>query len=352
MSFNDASSHSTQALRCPGRYIGVDIGGTKIAGALLDFDKQGGCRVLDTARVPARPGCREVVEDVNRVVGLLCSDESRNQTELDSSHESGRIDDSALIGIGLCIPGRVYPKTGVVENVANLGIPRLALADEISEANGLPAHLENDVNAATLGAYVTLGDRNETQSESQSASDVFAFLNLGTGLAAGVLRDGVLDSGFSGVVGEIGHIPVERHRWLCGCGQKGCLESAAGGNAIKRQWPQADPPMPDIIAKANDAGNPQHKAACEVLGTVIGAIADAIDVLALAVDSRIIMIGGGTAKTGAPLLDAIRAELRTRASDSPFIASLHLDGRVALVDSNKPIGCIGAGYAMARTVNG
>ncbi|WEV46199.1 ROK family protein [Bifidobacterium sp. ESL0690] len=348
-----STAHDAKTLCRPGRYIGIDIGGTKIAGALLDFDSQGVCWVLDTARVPARRGSRQVVQDVNRVVGLLVDGEAGARTEHESGHlESGQGGKPRVAGIGLCIPGRVYPKTGVVENVANLDISRLALTDAISETTGLPAHLENDVNAATLGAYVVFGGRNKSKAESQSKSDVFAFLNLGTGLAAGVLRDGMLDNGFSGVVGEIGHIPVERHRWRCTCGQIGCLETAAGGNAIKRLWPQADPPMPDIIAKAHDAGEKEHETASEVLAAVIGAIADAIDVLALAIDPRIIMIGGGTAKTGAPLVEAIRTELRARARNSPFIASLHLDERIALVDASEPIGCIGAAYAMAKTIKG
>lgn len=335
----------------PGRYIGIDIGGTKIAGSLLDVSASGVCRVLKNMRVPARRGSRQVVEDVTGVVFRLMDQEPSGERDGEALNESSTIERFQVDGIGLCVPGRVNPQTGVVENVANLDISELALTDEITRNTGLPAHVENDVNAATLGAYVTFGDSGKRGVEDESAGDVVAFLNLGTGLAAGVLRDGVLDNGFSGVVGEIGHIPVERHRLLCGCGQRGCLETVAGGNAIMRQWPQVEPPMPDIIARAHDVEDSQCEAAREVLATIVGAVVDAIDILALAVDPRIILIGGGTARTGIALLDEIRIELRKRAATSPFIASLSLDERVSLVSPDEPIGCIGAACAMSETLN-
>ncbi|WEV53468.1 ROK family protein [Bifidobacterium sp. ESL0704] len=339
-------SYGEKVLPCSGRYIGVDIGGTKIAGALIRFDADGGCRVLGLQRVKARRGNKQVLEDVNRVVRLL-SDCASPSALAEANHG----EDCRIRGIGLGIPGRVDSQTGVVANVANLDISNLSLGDEIAKLTGLPAHVVNDVNAAAFGAYAMLGQQDRRFAQTQSEEDVIAFLNLGTGLAAGVLRNGMLDHGFSGVVGEIGHIPVERHGWACGCGQKGCLETAAGGNGIKRMWPQADPPMPDIIAKSHDVSDPEHHAAIETLATVIGAIADTIDILAMAVDPRIIMIGGGTAKTGKPLLDEIRAELLRRGRDSAFIASLKLENRLVLADPSQPIGCIGAGYAMARTIN-
>ncbi|MCO6558456.1 MAG: ROK family protein [Bifidobacterium sp.] len=317
----------------PGCYIGVDVGGTKIAGALLRFGSRGDARVLAQTRVPARRGARQVVTDVTQVVSALTGE---NGVHVDE-----------IVGIGIGVPGRVDVNAGVVENVANLGITRLDLAGEVRRATGVPVCVENDVNAAALGAYAVNPDLQGHGGRVVSSDDTFVFLNLGTGMAAGILRGGKPDRGFSGAVGEIGHIPVDPHRWLCACGQRGCLETVAGGNAIERQWPFASPPMPDLIAVAHDAGDTRHAAACDALSAIIDAIVDAIDVLAVTVDPSVIMIGGGTAKTGAPLLQEIRSLLRTRAADSPFIASLRLDERVALVDARQPIGCIGAACAMA-----
>lgn len=326
----------------PGCYIGIDVGGTKIAGALLRFGIQGDVHLLAQTRVPARRGAQRVVADVTRVVSVLSEEVDRQD-----SASAGQAHADTIIGIGIGIPGRVDVGNGVVENVANLDIERLDLAGRVRRATGLPVCVENDVNAAALGAYAVNPGVHGRGAKGSSSDDVAAFLNLGTGLAAGVLRGGKPDHGFSGVVGEIGHIPVEPHHWLCGCGQQGCLETAAGGNAIKRQWPFADPPMPDLIATAHDADDARHDAACETLSTIVGAIVNAIDVLAVTVDPSAIIIGGGTAKTGLPLLEEIRSQLRVRAAGSPFIASLRLDERVSLVDADQPIGCIGAACAMA-----
>ena len=107
-------------------------------------------------------------------------------------------------------------------------------------------------------------------------------------------------------------------------------------------WPYASPPMPAILEAARNTGHPHHKQAVEVRDTIIAAIADAIDVLAVTVDPNIIIIGGGMAKTGAPLLDAIRAELRRRGNTSGLINALNLPARLRLAPTDLPVGAIGA----------
>ncbi|KAA8829893.1 ROK family protein [Bifidobacterium tissieri] len=325
--------------------IGVDVGGTKIEGVLVDADEHAlrggvGVRVLDSVRVPARRGERQVVEDVSTVVNAMMHSEAA--LHVSDDNDSGM---SRFVGVGIGTPGRVDSAAGVVENIANLDVSRLDISNEIGAACGLSVRVENDVNAAALGAYALIGGNNHIghgAGISDDADDTVAFLNLGTGLAAGILRNGRLDHGSSGVVGEIGHIPVERHRWQCPCGQRGCLETAAGGGAIIRQWPQANPPMPDVLAKASDPSSPDYELAVGVKQTVIGAIADAIDILAVTVDPRVIMIGGGTARTGEPLMSAIQEELCRREKNSRFIESLHLCDRLFLVPGTEPVGAIGA----------
>lgn len=317
--------------------IGVDVGGTKIEAVLIGgngTDRHGrspheDMRVLASVRVPARPGEREVVEDINAVVAAMM--------RAAEDHAFGSVE-----GVGIGTPGRVDGAAGTVENIANLNVSRLELSREIGDASGLPVHVENDVNAAALGAYALLDHGSD---DGADTGDVVVFLNLGTGLAAGILRNGRLDHGSSGVVGEIGHIPIEPHRWDCPCGQSGCLETAAGGRAIMRQWPDAVPPMPDILAKASDPSDPKYEDAKSVKHTVINAIADAIDVLAVTVDPAVMVLGGGTAKTGEPLVEAIREELRCREQGSAFITSLHLADRIALAPLDSPIGAIGAGLS-------
>lgn len=272
--------------------IGIDVGGTKIAGVLLAEAADGDARpkLLAERSIPARPGAEQLVDDVVSVVEALTKD---------APAAAG----IATIGIGT--PGMVDAANGAVENIANLDIVRVELGDK----------------------------------------DTVVFLNLGTGLAVGVIRGGELDHGYSNNVGEIGHVPVEPHRWPCACGQRGCLETAASGGAATRLWPQDDPPMPAIIAKAGNPAAPDHAQAAETLDTIVSAIADAIDIAATAIDPRSIIIGGGMAKTGRPLLDCITTELRRREETSRFVASLRLPDRLSLTDPDQPVGAIGAALA-------
>jgi predicted NBD/HSP70 family sugar kinase len=327
------SETSASAPRTSHQRIGIDVGGTKIEGSLIAVSPATTPSVLASTRIPARSGEANVAADILSLVTLLRA-EAASHTEKYGP----------LLGVGIGTPGKVDSSRGTVENIANLNVHHLDLSREIGSAAHLPVRVENDVNAAALGAAALLGTGGGAASSATptSSPDVIAFLNLGTGLAAGILRDGILDAGFSGVVGEIGHVPVEPHRLACPCGQTGCLETMASGGAVSRMWPQDDPAMPAIIAKAHDVTSPEHDAARDVLKNVVSAIADAIDILAVTIDPRLIIVGGGMAKTGQPLLDEIAAELNHRAASSPFIASLNLPARLHLAPSDQPTGAVGA----------
>ena len=314
----------------PPLLAGIDVGGTKIAGVVvaMPMHDDGDVHILAQADRPARPGADALVDDVVAVAGALLA------------HIPA--DRGTVSAIGIGTPGTVDDATGDVRDIANLSIDYVPLASAVRARCGLPTVVENDVNAAAIGAARLVED-------GAAADETIAFLNLGTGLAAGVIRDGRLDHGSSNTVGEIGHIPVEPHRWRCACGQRGCLETAASGGAAKRLWPYTDPPMPDILAAAADDVHPRHRQAAETRDTIIAAIADAIDVLAVTVDPNVIIIGGGMAKTGDPLLDAVRAELRRRAHDSGFIHALNLPARLRLAPKDVPVGAIGAAMGAAAS---
>jgi predicted NBD/HSP70 family sugar kinase len=126
----------------------------------------------------------------------------------------------------------------------------------------------------------------------------------------------------------------------------------ASGGAVSRMWPQDRPAMPAIIAKSHDVTSPEHAAAQEVRDDVIAAIADAIDILALTVDPRLIIVGGGMSKTGTPLIDEITHVLTLRAQTSPFISSLDLGARLRLAPSDQPVGAVGAALAAVTAAPG
>jgi len=175
------------------------------------------------------------------------------------------------------------------------------------------------------------------------AEPALAYLNLGTGLASAVVRDGVVVRGIDGAAGEIGHLPIGGDA-PCTCGQVGCLETVASGSALARLWPAASRRTTDPFAAAA-AGDPLASAAVDVLCTGVGL---AVQLLALASGAERIVVGGGLAGLGAPLLDGIRADLDRRAGTSRIIDALSLPDRVELLTADVPVAALGAAWLTVR----
>ncbi len=295
-----------------GAIIGVDVGGTKTHAVCYNADFE----PIGERRVPTEPigeaGIGRLIADV--VSSLLAE-----------------VDDT-IVGIGVGIPGRVDPKEGSVRQAINLGIggDPLDLAGHLTEAHGVPTRIDNDVNAAALGAYRILHSELDT-------SDL-AYLSIGTGVAAGIILDGRLHRGSNGVAGEIGHFPVVADGPRCDCGLYGCLEVMASGTAIGLRWPGGDRSPAVSLATQAQLGDEE---AIAVLGSIADHLAKAIYLLAITYDVTNVVIGGGVAEVGEPLLEAIRAGLDRLGSHSAFVRSLDLGHRLLLKPAG-PIGALGA----------
>jgi predicted NBD/HSP70 family sugar kinase len=305
--YNQADTYVTGS---PTR-LGIDIGVTKIEALALE----GKHHILARRRIPTRRGNDRIVQDVLHLV-------------TDITHASTVKPQS--LGIG--IPGQVDGISGVVHSAVNLSVSELRIADIITDATGIETHVENDVNAAALGASTALDIQ----------ADPIAFINLGTGLAAGIVRQGRIDHGATGICGEIGHIAIDHHRLTCPCGQHGCLETVASGSAVQRLWPVQDKaPLPDLINQTK-LGNQKAQG---ILDIVINGICTAIQIIALSIDPRTIIIGGGMAKTGQPLFDLIDERLHAMAYGSEFMANADLASRIVQAPLDQPLGALGAAVA-------
>jgi predicted NBD/HSP70 family sugar kinase len=292
--------------------VGIDIGGTKTDAVAIDADG----RVAHELRLPTGFGDDAVLAtSVAAVEGL--------------ARAAGRTLES-FTSIGIGVPGTVDVASGRVEHAVNLGLSGLDLGRELEARLGRRVHVENDVNAAALGAFSLLG---------RTASQSMAYLNLGTGLAAGLVLGGRLWRGSRGVAGEIGHIPVDPAGPLCPCGQRGCLELMASGSAIARQWPTDEPKPVRALFAAADAGD---TLAIEVRARLVDNVAAAVRLLVLTVDVDDVVIGGGLSSLGDVLLGEVRGVLERWAADSEFLASLQLPDRVALVPDGFNAAAIGA----------
>ena len=305
---------------------GLDIGGSKVLAVAVDTSEPDGrARVVESARLSTGLGPEGVVDTAARALTALAGRVSGEGTALPRDLFSG-------VGIG--IPGLVDAARGQITHAVNLGVGTggLALAERLGRRLDLPVVVENDVNAAALGAasHLRLGRVD------------MAYLSIGTGMAAGIVLGGELRRGPHNAAGEIGHVPVDSNGPVCSCGQRGCLESVASGSAIAARWkPRQGSDLPagqDLFAAAA-AGD---AAAQAIRDEVADYLAAAVRMLALTVDVDLIVLGGGVAEVGEPLRYAVAEALDRQAAGSPFLHGLDLAARLTVVPRDQPVAAIGA----------
>lgn len=289
---------------------GLDVGGTKIDAVAVAPDGE----IVGRLRRATGWGEDGVVAAVAETVSALAA-------------EVG-VPVSDITSVGIGIPGLVDAGTGRVLHAVNLGVETLDLARRAEDLLGPPFRIENDVNAAALGAAAL-----------RRIDGSMAYLNLGTGVAAGLVVDGRIWRGSRGTAGEVGHLSVDPNGRLCGCGQRGCVETLCGGGAVSRAWGRPGVlPVRDVFDAADEG---EARATALRDGLFHGAAA-AVRILVLAADVDRVVIGGGLTALGPRLEDGVRAALRAGAAASPFLSSLHLDERIELLPAGSPAAALGA----------
>lgn len=291
--------------------VGVDIGGTKTEAVLLADDGT----IAAQLRLPTGFGPESVVESAVRAVTEVAG------TSLD-----------AVGSIGVGIPGAVDSVTGRVSHALNLGVEYLELGAELGRQLGAPVRVENDVNAAALGAFHLLD---------LPATASMGYLNLGTGLAAGLVLGGQLWRGSRGAAGEIGHILVDPSGPLDLDGQPGGLEVMASGSGIARQWGTGEDNSVTAVLDAADDGDER---AIEIRRRLFDGVATSVRILVLTVDVDLVVIGGGISRLGPRLLGGVDAIFAAWGAQSPFIQSLELPSRLRVLPADSPVAALGAAY--------
>jgi predicted NBD/HSP70 family sugar kinase len=301
--------------------VGLDVGGTKTDAVAVDDAGE----VVGRLRMPTGWGPDAVGQTVVDAVRALGT-------------EAG-IDLTSVRSVGVGIPGQIEPGTGRVVHAVNLGVESLDLAAVVAPQLGVPVQVENDVKAAALGAHAL-----HTRGGAPAPGSM-AYLNLGTGIAAGIVSDGALWRGARGTAGEVGHISVDPNGPLCRCGQRGCIESFAGGGAVAERWGRRSAlPVRDVF----DAAESGDAEAQELRTGLARGVAAAIRVLVLTADVDIVVLGGGVTALGDRLMADVSAELAASAEASPFMRSLRLQERVELLPPGSPAAALGAAIVGAQ----
>ncbi|MGA7203726.1 MAG: ROK family protein [Specibacter sp.] len=227
-------------------WIGVDIGGTKIAAGLIDDAGN----VLARSQCPTPQGGEAIADAVAQLLVRLTAD------------RPGAV-------VGVAVPGYVSTDHRTVANAANLELVDARLADWIEDRINVNAVVVNDANAALWAEY-RFGAARRVQ-------DV-VMVTVGTGIGGGLLVNGELVPGAHGFAGEVGHMVVEPGGRPCGCGTLGCLDRYASGTALGRE----------VHSEADFAE----------IGHWLGV---GLSQVVMLLDPGVILLGGGVSAAGAAL---------------------------------------------------
>ncbi|WP_124055428.1 ROK family glucokinase [Arcanobacterium ihumii] len=277
--------------------IGVDVGGTKIAAGVVNEDGE----ILAISRKPTP--ARDAAKSVQTVIDVV--------NTLKDSY------DVSAVGIGA--PGFIDNARSSIILAPNVSWQNEPLAMKVAQAVSLPVFLENDANAAAWGEY-----RFGAAKGRSSAITV----TVGTGIGGGVIIEGNLLRGSYGFAAEIGHMNMVPEGLLCGCGENGCWEMYASGNALVRVARERATKSPKLASRmlelcegkidqlngymvtqaAND-GDPAARTCFQDLGRWLGqGIAD----LAAIFDPEVFVLSGGVSEAGDLLLGPVRNEFEMR----------------------------------------
>jgi glucokinase len=270
---------------------GIDVGGTKIAGGVVDENGV----ILEELRVESPATDAEAIEEA--IAGLVTQLRERHPIE--------------TVGVGAA--GYIDKARAVVLFAPNVAWRNEDLKGELEKRVALPVVIENDANAAAWGEFV-YGAGHDT--------DDLLLVTVGTGVGGGLVLDGKVYRGANGVGAEIGHMRVVPNGILCGCGKHGCFEQYASGSALVREaralamsgaqiaqgmlqraggdLTKITGPLITEAAQDGDQGAVQQLAE---LGRWLGeGVASLTEIL----DPGVVVVGGGVSEADALLLEPMR----------------------------------------------
>lgn len=270
--------------------IGIDIGGTKIAGGLVDVEGN----IVKELRV-ATPS-----HDADAIVAAVV--DLTNQLAVGEE----------VIGVGVAAAGFVDAARENIVYAPNLSWRNEPFKAKLESKLSIPVVIENDARAAGWAEF--------QYGAAKSASHMI-LLTIGTGVGGAVVSNSQLQRGKFGFAGELGHVRVVPNGLLCGCGQHGCIEQYGSGTALLRSAkalaasgePKAKRLQELQQAAGELTGNEVYQAisegdpaTLELLAELGSWLGQAIATLCAAIDPEVVVIGGGVSAAGDLLLEPIR----------------------------------------------
>ena len=303
--------------------IGVDIGGTKVLGGVVDASGN----ILTTHREDTPKAGGDKLTQA--IIGVI--------QELLAQHEA--------TSVGISAAGFVSSDRQTMLATPNIaGWNGINLMTEISREVDLPIVIENDANAAAWGEAIYGAGRGESE---------LMMVTVGTGIGGGIISNGALYRGAFGVAAEFGHMRVVPGGHLCGCGKFGCFEQYASGSALHRHLMEAiakDPTRAHSLLARGDgtlegikgnhitaaarAGDPIAVEAFNTTGDWLGA---GIASLSVILDPALVVIGGGVIDAGELLMAPTRLAIEKY---MPF-SGKHPTPRIVVAELGNDAGLVG-----------
>jgi glucokinase len=317
--------------------VGVDIGGTKVAAGLVDAAGT----IVGRARrdTPHRSVSPDVVE----------------ATIVEVVEELLAVATAPVLGIGIGAAGFVSADRATVVFAPHLSWRNEPLRAALGARLDLPIAVDNDANAAIWAEWRFGAGRGETD---------LVMVNLGTGIGGGILMGGHVVRGRHGIAGEFGHMQVVPDGIRCECGNRGCWEQYASGNALVREARSLlaanSPVARDLAARVGgraedltgplvtEAARQGDPTAVELLADVGQWLGVGLANLAAALDPGTFVVGGGVSAAGELLLGPARESFRRRLTGRGY----RPEARVVAAELGNDAGVVGAADRARRGVAG
>lgn len=311
-----------------GYYIGIDLGGTNIAGGVVTETG----KILSKGSIPTGHGrsAKQIADDMAELAFQVA--------------EKAGIAWEEVCSVGMGVPGTANKETGIVEFANNLGFydePIVKLMEE--RLCGKTILFDNDANAAAWGEYVA--------GSGKGTKNMIA-VTLGTGVGGGIILNGELYEGINYAAGELGHFVIALDGKECNCGRRGCYEAYASATALIEQTKDAMKNHPDsalwklvegdlertegkTVFDALQLGDETAKQVFDQYISYVGVgLVDLINIF----QPELICIGGGISKAGEILLKPLREKIEQES----YTRTAKHQTRLTIASLDNDAGIIGA----------
>ncbi|GIM29233.1 glucokinase [Clostridium polyendosporum] len=276
--------------------IGIDLGGTKISGAVANFE--GDIIFKYTLPTKAEEGEKAVLDRIIAVVKKVI--------------EESKLDKDAIVSIGIGSPGPLDAKEGKIITTPNLPFKNFNIVKPLVDEFHIPVYLDNDANVAAIGEYV-FGAGKETNN--------MVFITVSTGIGGGAILNGKIYRGNTCNALEIGHMTLEKNGPRCNCGNYGCAEALASGTAIGKF-------AREVVEKGQKTSLSNYKnitsyevfkeaengdfEAQNILNTALHYLGISVSNVITSFDPEMVVIGGGVSKGGKIVFDKVNEVVKER----------------------------------------